>query len=194
MPTLRSVGDLPVAGQRVLVRVDFNVPLTPDGAVSDDTRVVAALPTIQYLVDAGAKVVLMSHLGRPKGKRKSEFSLEPAAAKLAEHLGRDVWHTDDCVGSGARKLAQDLPEGGVLVLENLRFHAGEKAGDDAFADKLAQLGDLYVSDAFGTLHRGDASVAVVPRRFAGRRAVGFLVRREVEQLGKLLEGALMVTL
>ena len=183
---VRSVEDLNVAEKRVLVRVDFNVPLTPDGAVADDTRIVAALPTIRHLTAAGARVVLMSHLGRPGGKRDPRLSLEGAAARLAELLEKDVWHTDDCVGSGARKLTQDLPAGGVLVLENLRFRPGESEGSEAFADRLAQLGDLYVSDAFGTLHRGDASVALVPQRFPGRRAAGFLVKRELEQLGKLL--------
>ncbi len=186
--SLRSVDELDVAGRRVLVRVDFNVPLTEDGAVADDTRIRAALPTIRHLVEAGARVVLMSHLGRPKGKRRPELSLEPAAAKLAELLERDVWHTDDCVGSGARKLSMDLQDGGILVLENLRFRTGEKEGSDSFADRLAALGDFYVSDAFGTLHRGDASVAVVPRRFEGRRAIGFLVRKELDRLGTLLEG------
>jgi phosphoglycerate kinase len=189
MGTLRSIDALDVAGRRVLVRVDFNVPLTSDGAVADDTRIRAALPTIRHLVENEARVVLMSHLGRPRGKRAQALSLEPAAARLAELLGQDVWHTDDCVGSGARKLSMDLSDGGVLVLENLRFRSGEKEGSDSFADRLAQLGDIYVSDAFGTLHRGDASVAVVPSRFPGRRAVGFLVQRELEQLGKLLTDA-----
>jgi phosphoglycerate kinase len=131
----------------------------------------------------------MSHLGRPRGKRKPALSLEPAAAKLAELLRQDVWHTDDCVGSGARRLSRDLPEGGVLVLENLRFRAGEKEGSESFANRLAELGDFYVSDAFGSLHRSDASVAVVPRRFEGRRAIGFLVQREIDRLGRLLTDA-----
>ena len=187
MPQVRSLDQLDVAGRRVLVRVDFNVPLTPEGGVADDTRIVAALPTIQHLVSEGAHVILMSHLGRPKGKPSAALSLEPAAAKLAELLRQDVWHTDDCVGSGARRLSKDLPEGGVLVLENLRFHSGEQEASESFADRLAELGDRYVSDAFGTLHRGDASVAVVPQRFEGSRAMGFLVQREVEQLSKLLQ-------
>lgn len=189
MTKLRSLSDLDVSGRRVLVRVDFNVPLTDDGAVADDTRIRAALPTIRHLVGRGARVVLMSHLGRPKGKRKPALTLEPAGAKLAELLEQDIWHTDDCVGSGARKLSMDLQDGGVLLLENLRFRAGEKEGSDSFAERLAALGDVYVSDAFGTLHRGDTSVSVLPQHFPGQRAIGFLVERELDRLGKLMTDA-----
>ena len=183
---IKSVRDLDVAGKRVLVRVDFNVPLDERGRVTDDTRVRAALPTLRLLLDQGARVILMSHLGRPKGQRVAKLSTEPAGAKLAELLEVDVLHTDDCIGWGARKLAQDLPDGGVLLLENLRFHEGEEAGNPGFAEKLAELGDCYVSDAFGTLHRAHASVSVLPGLFEGKAAAGLLVDRELEKLGALM--------
>lgn len=183
--TTPSLESLDVAGKQVLVRVDFNVPLDEEGAVTDDTRVRAALPTIRYLVERNAKVILMSHLGRPKGEVKPEFSTQAPASVLAGLLGQDVLHTDDCVGWGARKLAQDLDPGAVLMLENLRFHRGEKQGDAAFTDALAELGDLFVSDAFGVLHRAHASVSELPARFEGRRAAGFLVQRELDKLGAL---------
>jgi phosphoglycerate kinase len=182
-----SVRDLDVAGKRVLVRVDFNVPLNADGDVTDDTRVRAALPTINHLLQQGASVVLMSHLGRPKGRRNAAMSTRPAGSILAGLVGRDVIHADDCVGWGPRKLAGDLGEGQILLLENLRFHPEEKAGDESFAAKLAELGDRYVSDAFGTMHRAHASVSGVPKLFAGRRAAGLLVERELSKLGALME-------
>ncbi len=184
---LRSVDQLDVAGRRVLVRVDFNVPLDADGNVTDDTRVRAALPTIQHLVDAGAKVILMSHLGRPKGAPDPAFSTRPAGSVLAGLLQRKVLHTDDCIGWGPRKLVQDMNDGDVLLLENLRFHPGEKAGDETFAERLAELGELYVSDAFGVLHRAHASVCQVPALFRGRRAAGFLVANEISKLGALMD-------
>jgi len=184
-----SLHDLDVAGKRVLVRVDFNVPLDEDGQVTDDTRVRAALPTLRHLVDEGAKLILMSHLGRPKGAVKPEYSTAAPGSVLADLLGTDVIHTDDCVGWGARKLAQDLDPGGVLLLENLRFHGDEESGDDSFARRLAELGDCYVSDAFGVLHRAHASVSELPKYFPGQRAAGFLVERELTQLGALQEGA-----
>ena len=186
--TIPSVCDLDVAGKRVLVRVDFNVPLDGDGQVTDDTRVRAALPTLQHLLERGARVVLMSHLGRPKGKVISGLSTRPAGSVLAGLLGTDVIHADDCVGWGPRKLAKDLSDGQVLLLENLRFHPEEKKGDEGFASKLAELGDVYVCDAFGTMHRAHASVAVVPGLFPGRKAAGFLVERELKMLGALLDG------
>ena len=184
---IRTIAELDVTGRRVLVRVDFNTPLTPDGAVADDTRVQAALPTIRHLIERGARIILMTHLGRPNGKREPRFSTEAPASKLAELLACPVIHTDDCIGWGARKLALDMNDGDVLVLENTRFHEGEQAADHSFAEKLAELGELYVNDAFGTCHRGDASVAVVPTFFAERRAAGFLVAREIKMLGRLMD-------
>ena len=186
MSLLRSLEQLDVAGKRVLVRVDFNTPMDESGSkVSDDTRIRAALPTIEHLRGQGARIILMSHLGRPAGKVDHRFSTEPCAVRLAELLDCDILHTDDCVGWGARKLANELPEGGVLLLENLRFHAGEKTGEASFASHLAELGDCYVSDAFGVLHRGHASVSVLPSLFPGQAAAGFLVQRELEQLSNL---------
>lgn len=187
--SIRSVADLDVAGQRVFVRVDFNVPLTDAGAVADDARIVAALPTIKHLVERGAKVVLGSHLGRPKGKSK-ETSLMPVAARLAELLAPlvpEVKLTDEPVGDGARKVVADLREGEVALLENLRWNPGEERNDDGYAQKLASYADLYVNDAFGTAHRAHASTVGMIKHFASdKKGAGFLMLREIEFLSKLL--------
>lgn len=183
---IRSVADLDVKGRRVLVRVDFNVPQDDAGQITDDTRIRAALPTIKNLRERGARLVVMSHLGRPKGKKDNRYSTEGCAQRLAELLGAEVMHTDDCIGPAARKLSHELHDGSVLVLENLRFHPEEQDGDESFADRIAELGDLYVNDAFGAAHRPDTSVALVPKRFIGRRAAGMLMHREVETLSALL--------
>ncbi len=180
-----TVQDLDVGGKRVLVRVDFNVPLR-DGEITDDTRIQAALPTLRLLLERGAKLVLMSHLGRPKDEPDPKLSLEPVAARLAELLDGEVIHTDDCIGMGVRKVVSELREGGVVLLENTRFHAGEKKNDPGFAEKLAQAGEAFVSDAFGTAHRAHASNVGVARLLP-QRAMGLLVQREVEAIGKLLE-------
>ncbi len=177
--------DLDVASRRVFVRVDFNVPLTDAGAVSDDTRVREALPTIRHLIGKGARVVLASHLGRPKKGRDAKLSLAPAGERLAELLGMEVVLTDDCVGDGARKVVQDLRDGRVALLENLRFHPGEEANDDAFAKELARLCDVYVDDAFGAVHRAHASVEALPRLIPSR-AAGLLLVKELEALGALV--------
>lgn len=183
--TLDDLGDL--AGQRVFVRVDFNVPLD-DGVVGDPTRIVEALPTIRELMAAGARVVLASHCGRPKATRNLKYSLAPVAAAVAEHLGSPVAFADDCVGGPVEQLVADLAPGAVMLLENLRFHAGEEANDPTFAAALAKLADAYVNDAFGAAHRAHASTVgvaeLVPRRAAGR-----LLVREVEALSRLLGGA-----
>jgi len=184
---IRYVDALGFAGKRVLVRVDFNVPLTQKGEVADDTRIRAALPTIRLLLEQGARVVLASHLGRPKGAPDPRYSLEPAGARLAELLGRDVVHTDDCVGPGVRKVVADMREGGLVLLENLRFHEGETKNDAGFAERLASLAEGYVNDAFGAAHRAHASVDAVPRLFPDR-AAGLLIRAEIEALSRLLEG------
>lgn len=152
-----GVRDVAVAGKRVLVRVDFNVPLTEAGQVSDDTRIVAALPTIHYLVENQAKVILMSHLGRPKGKVDLKYSLQPVATRLSELLGRPVAFASDCVGEVANAAVAQMSTGEVLLLENLRFHAEEEKNEAGFAKQLAALGDVYVNDAFGTAHRAHAS-------------------------------------
>jgi phosphoglycerate kinase len=171
----------------VFVRVDFNVPLE-GSRVTDDTRIRAALPTIEHVIKAGGRVVLASHLGRPKGEPKAGLSLEPVATLLAELLADgEVRLADDCIGDGARKVVGDLRDGQVALLENLRFHAGEEADDEAFARELVKLADVYVNDAFGAAHRAHASVSALPRLFEARhRAAGLLMARELEALGHLL--------
>ena len=179
----RSVSDYPVAGKRVLVRVDFNVPLK-DGLVADDTRIRAALPTIQELLDEGCSVVLASHLGRPKGQVVEELRMKPVAARLAELLGRPVATVDDCVGPEAEQAAAALKPGEVLLLENLRFHAEETGNDAVFAGRLAGLAQVYVNDAFGTAHRAHASTEGVTHYLPS--VAGLLMTRELQILGRLL--------
>ena len=183
MPRKMSVRDLEVRGRRVFVRVDFNVPMSA-GRVTDDSRIRAALPTINLLLDRGARVVLASHLGRPKGKPVQELSLRPAAERLAELLGRPVEMAADCVGPEVEAKSRALAGGQVLLLENLRYHAGETSNDDGFAAGLAALADLYVNDAFGTAHRAHASVAGITRHLRPA-ASGLLVQKELEMLGRL---------
>jgi phosphoglycerate kinase len=184
---IRSIADVPdelVTGRRVFVRVDFNVPLTPARGVADDSRIRAALPTIQHLIKRGARIVLGSHLGRPEGATPS-LSLEPVGARLAELLGKDVVLTDEPVGDGARKVVNDLHDGEVALLENLRFSPAEEGNDDIFARTLASYADLYVNDAFGTAHRAHASTAGMVK-YVQHRAAGLLMMREMQFLGKLL--------
>ncbi|WP_236605599.1 phosphoglycerate kinase [Sandaracinus amylolyticus] len=183
---IRSVRDLPVEGRRVFVRVDFNVPLE-GGKVGDDTRIRAAIPTLRHLLERGARVVIASHLGRPKGAPDPKYSMEPAAQKLAELMGVEVLLADDCVGDGPRKVVQDLREGQIACLENLRFHAEEEKNDAQFAAELAKLGDVYVNDAFGAAHRAHASVAALPKLIRDRGA-GFLMEAELDALGKISKG------
>jgi phosphoglycerate kinase len=184
---MKTLDALDLAGKRVFIRVDFNVPLDPAGKVTDDARIRAALPTIQHAVAKKAKVILASHLGRPKGKPddRKKFTLEPAAARLSELLKQDVILADDCVGDGVKKLVRDLKDGQVLLLENLRFHPQEEANDEAFARELASLADVWVNDAFGTAHRAHASTAGMAK-FVKEKAAGFLIQKEVEYLGKAL--------
>ena len=179
----RALTDYPVDGRRVFVRVDFNVPLK-DGAVADDTRIRAALPTIEYLFDHGCAVVLASHLGRPKGQVVPGLRLDPIAARLSELLGRPVEKVDDCVGPEVVRAARALAPGAVLLLENLRFHAEETANDAGFAAQLAGLAEVYVNDAFGTAHRAHASTVGVPHDLPG--VAGLLMARELAVLGRLL--------
>ena len=187
----QTVRDLDVKGKKVLVRVDFNVPQTKDGAVADDRRIRSALPTLNDVLDRGGSLILVSHLGRPKGGDPSAdapFKLDTVAAKLQELIGRPVEKADDTVGPSAKKLAADLKPGGVLVLENVRFNKGEKKGDAEFAKELAGLADAYVNDAFGTCHRDEASMVAVPEQFpAEKRAIGFLVEKELKILDTLLK-------
>lgn len=179
-----TVDRLDTAGKTVLLRVDFNVPLD-NGRVADDSRIMAALPTISHLIRAGAKVVLLSHLGRPMGQRKAELSLAPVAERLGERLGQPVAFSPQAVGPAADTAVGSLEPGGVLLLENVRFYAGEEANDPAFAEALAALGELYVSDAFGTVHRAHASTTGVAKHFP-QVACGFLIAKELEFLEQTL--------
>jgi phosphoglycerate kinase len=184
---LRSLNDVDTGGRAVFMRVDFNVPLE-GSQVPDDTRIRAAIPTIRAIMERGGRVVLASHLGRPKGKRKPEFSVEPAAQRLAELMNVEVLLADDCIGDGARKVVSDLRDTQVAMLENLRFHPEEEADDEGFARELAKLADVYVNDAFGASHRAHASVHALPKLMA-QRAAGLLVLKEVSALEKLRTNA-----
>jgi phosphoglycerate kinase len=181
--TIRSIRDLPIEGRRTFIRVDFNVPIE-NGKVTDTSRVDATLPTIIHALERGAKVVLASHAGRPKGKRKPEYSLEPVGAVLAEKLKCEVLLTDDCISDAAFKVVADLRERQVALLENLRFHPGEEANDEAFARDLAKLADVYVNDAFGAAHRAHASVSALPKLMR-ERGIGFLMEKEITALERM---------
>lgn len=183
MKKAKTIDSVDLADTRVFVRVDFNVPLDSDGTVADDSRIVAALPTIRRLVEQKAKIVLGSHLGRPKGKRVPEMSLAPVARDLAGKLGQPVAFAGDCVGPEARAAAEALSPGGILLLENLRFHEGEEKNDPAFAAELAALADAYVNDAFGTAHRAHASTAGICEHLAPKVA-GYLIGKELAYLGE----------
>ena len=179
-----TVEDLDLTGKRVLMRVDFNVPLK-GGQVADDTRIRAALPTIRYIVKRGGKLVLMSHLGRPDGKPVADMSMRPCVPVLARELGRPVRFAEDCVGPAAEAAVAQLQPGDVLILENLRFHAEEEKNDPEFARRLASLGDAYVNDAFGTAHRAHASTEGVTRFFK-QSAAGCLMVKELDYLGQVI--------
>ena len=178
------VTDLDVRGKRVLVRADFNVPLQ-GGEIIDDRRIRECLPTIQWLMENGARTILMSHLGRPGGERAEDYSLQPVALHLGQLLRRDVPLANDCIGPEAQAKLQGLADGGVLLLENLRFHAGETANEPEFAQALASLAEIYVNDAFGTSHRSHASITGVAERVA-QCAMGFLLKKELDLLGGAL--------
>ncbi len=179
---IKTVKDIDVSGKRVFVRVDFNVPVDPNGTITDETRIVGALPTIQYLVQNKAKVVLASHLGRPKGVTP-EFTLRPVAAKLAEKLGQPVTFVEDCVGEKAESAVAAMQPGQVVLLENVRFYKDEEKNNPEFSKKLARLADVYVNDAFGTAHRAHGSTAGIAEFVAGPKVSGFLIEKELEFLG-----------
>ncbi len=180
MPKL-TVRDLDVRDKRVLVRVDFNVPLDDNQAITDDTRIRESLPTIQYLREQGAKVILLSHLGRPKGKPDGKYSLRPVGVRLHDLIGPPVVFSHDTIGEVPEKIIAHLKAGDVALLENVRFHAGEEANDPALAQALAKLGDVYVNDAFGTAHRAHASTAGITK-FVAKSAMGFLMEKELKYL------------
>lgn len=182
----KTVRDIDFRGKKALVRVDFNVPVDiSTGVITDDSRIRAAVPTIRYLLEQNACVILMSHMGRPKGKFVSEFSLAPVGKRLSEILGKEVRVSPDCIGPEVEAAVSRLGEGEVMLLENLRFHAGEEAGSAEFAESLAKLGDIYVNDAFGTSHRAHASMAGITKYLPA--VAGFLLEKEVDTLGGLLE-------
>lgn len=183
---IRSIEDLDLAGRRVFLRMDFNVPLNDARNVDDDTRIRRALPTIQYAAKQGARIILASHLGRPKGQVRPELSLEPVARRLAELLSQDVMLVDEVVGDGARNRAQALRDGEILVLENLRFHPGETKNDPQLSKDLASLCDVYVNDAFGTAHRAHASTEGITHHVHDKGA-GLLMIKELQVFGQLLD-------
>ncbi|MGH2457805.1 MAG: phosphoglycerate kinase [Chloroflexota bacterium] len=181
----KTVAEVPVAGRRVLVRVDFNVPMDAAGDITDDRRIRAALPTIQFLIDHGARVILVSHLGRPGGQPNPTYSLRPVAARLQQLLGQPVTFVPETVGPVAEAAVQKLLPGQVALLENVRFYPGEERNDPGFAEQLAKLADLYVNDAFGTAHRAHASTVGVTRFLPA--VSGFLMEKELQTLGSALE-------
>ncbi len=185
MPSLES---LDLNGKRVLVRVDFNVPLNDQGKITDDSRMQAHLPTINTIIEKGGRPILMSHLGRPKEGPSPEFSLGQIRGHLEEISGKKVQFINDCIGEEVISVSKQLPENQVLMLENLRFHKEETKGDRDFAAALAQVGDIYVNDAFGTAHRAHASTAVIAEYFKGKKAFGHVLKSEIDNVNKVLKG------
>ncbi|EKB60919.1 hypothetical protein HMPREF9700_00414 [Bergeyella zoohelcum CCUG 30536] len=183
---MKTIKNFNFSGKKALVRVDFNVPQDADKKVTDNTRIVAAKPTIDKILNDGGGVVIMTHLGRPKGKVNEEFSLAQIVSEVAKVLGREVKFAPNCIGEEAEKMVAELKAGEVLLLENLRFHAEEESGDLAFAEQLAKLGDVYVNDAFGTAHRAHASTAVIAQFFPETKFFGLLMAQELEAIDKVL--------
>ncbi|KAB2908433.1 MAG: phosphoglycerate kinase [Ignavibacteriales bacterium] len=181
----QTIDSISLKGKKVLIRVDFNVPLDEELKITDDNRIVESLPTIKKVISEGGKAILMSHLGRPKGKVNPKYSLKPVAERLSELLGQPVKFAPDCIGDEVNAMASNLQDGEVLLLENLRFHAEEEANDASFAEKLAQIGDVYVNDAFGSAHRAHASTEGVTR-FIKTAVSGYLMKKELDYLGGAL--------
>ncbi|NLG25833.1 MAG: phosphoglycerate kinase, partial [Clostridiales bacterium] len=184
MSNKKTIEDIPVVGKKALVRCDFNVPMDAEMNITDETRINAALPTVKYLLDHGAAVILCSHLGRPKGQFNKKYSLAPVAKSLTEKLGIEVKLADDVIGDSAKAMAAALQPGQAMLLENVRFHAEEEANDPAFAKALASMADIYVSDAFGTVHRAHASTAGVAAYLPA--VAGFLIGKELSVMGGAL--------
>ncbi len=180
----KSIQDIDVKGKKVLLRTDFNVPIDENGNITDDRRIREALPTISYLREHGAKVIIMSHFGRPKGKFNSKYSLKPAAERLSQKLGTEVKIAGDIIGNEVEAMVRELKESSVMMLENVRFYEEEEKNDREFSKKLASLGDIYVNDAFGTAHRAHASTAGIAEFLPS--AVGFLIKKEIDIMGKAL--------
>jgi len=183
--TIRRVDQIELKGKRVFIRVDFNVPLNERNEITDDTRIVLSLPTIRFVIDSGGKVILASHLGRPKGKKDPKYSLAPVAGKLSQILGRRVALASDCIGDDVQRQIEGMKEGEVILLENLRFHLEEEKNDGTFSKALASLCEVYVNDAFGAAHRAHASTEGMTR-YLKTLAAGFLMMKEIESLGKAL--------
>ena len=183
---MKTINDFNFSGKKALIRVDFNVPQNAEFQVTDNTRIVAAKPTIDKIINDGGVVILMTHLGRPKGKVNADFSLSKIVEEVSKVLGREVKFVENCVGELAEKAASELKAGEVLLLENLRFHAEEEAGDVEFAKKLSNLSDIYVNDAFGTAHRKHASTAVIADFFPEKKCFGLLMAKELEAIDKVL--------
>ncbi|MBT0811472.1 phosphoglycerate kinase [Litoribacter ruber] len=185
---VKTVDQVNFKGKKALIRVDFNVPLNDNFEVTDDTRIQAAIPTIKKILGDGGAVILMSHLGRPKGGKEDKFSLRHVVSKLESALGTKVKFVDDCIGDEVEKKASELKDGEVLLLENLRFYKEETAGDEGFAEKLSKLGDIYVNDAFGTAHRAHASTAIIAK-FFDEKVGGYLLNAELDNADKVLDSA-----
>lgn len=183
---MQTVDNFNFSDEQVLVRVDFNVPLSDSLEITDNSRMEAALPTINKILKDGGSVVLMSHLGRPKNGPEDKFSLKHIVAELERLIGKSVVFAEDCIGKATEELANDLPQGSVMLLENLRFYKEEKAGDEDFAGKLAKLGSFYVNDAFGTAHRAHASTAVIADNFKDKKCFGYIMAKEIENAEKVI--------
>lgn len=183
---MKTINDFNFAGKKALVRVDFNVPQDENKNVTDNTRIVAVKPTIDKILNDGGAVIIMTHLGRPKGKANPDFSLSHIVDEVSKVLGKEVKFASDCIGEVAEKAAAELQAGEILLLENLRFYNEEEAGDDEFAGKLAKLGDVYVNDAFGTAHRAHASTAVIAKFFPSTKFFGLLMAQELQAIDKVL--------
>ncbi len=186
---MKTVDNQNFSGKKALIRVDFNVPLDKDFNITDDNRIQGALPTIKKILNDNGSVILMSHLGRPKSGPEEKFSLKHLVSHLSKVLGRDVQFADDCISQETLEKAQSLKPGEVLLLENLRFYKEEEKGDEAFAEKLSRLGDIYVNDAFGTAHRAHGSTAVIAKFFPGAKFFGYLMAAEVDNAERVLNGA-----